>query len=117
MTEKNSAKKLPKKDKSNSDEPIDGEDFFSDFYSISDTENPDWTVKRIHAFIKGMVDDGFIYRATDIELRTILSANGLLNTSGQHEKFLKNLIHIKIFLKNIQIIFMNKFLKQKTIKP
>ena len=78
--------------KPNSDTPIDGKDYFSDFYSISDTENPDWTVKRIHAFIKGMFDDGFIYRATDVELRTILSANGLLNTSGQHEKFLKNLI-------------------------
>ena len=74
-------------------ELVAGEDYFKDVYDTFGFEEQNWSAKRIHAFIKGMYEDGFIFRATDVELRTILSANGLLNTSGQYEKFIKNLIH------------------------
>ena len=35
----------------NSDEPIDGEDYFSNIHKVDDSEDPNWTVKKIHAFI------------------------------------------------------------------
>jgi len=72
---------------------VAGRDYYKDSYDTFGFEEQNWSPKRIHAFIKGMYDDGFIHRATDVELRTILSANGLLNTSGQYDKFVKNLIH------------------------
>jgi superfamily II DNA or RNA helicase len=97
----------------NSDAPIDGKDYVSNFYALLGIEDPNWTAQKIHAFIKGIYDDGWIFRATDIELRAVLSTDGLLNTSGKYEKFIKNLIHnrhteegreiIKDFINNDEI--------------
>ena len=48
------------------DEPIDGEDYFSDFYSISDTEDPEFGLKQVKKMIKGILDGGYIATFNDI---------------------------------------------------
>lgn len=56
-------------------------------------ENTDWSVKRIKALLKGLIESKIIFDWDEAVLYSLLLRKGLLNISGnRHEIFFKNLI-------------------------
>ena len=73
----------------NDDEPIDGVNYFSNFYSISDTEDPDFGLKQVKEILKGILEGGYIQTFTEMDKWMLFTEYGpkKLNLPKQYSKY------------------------------
>ena len=88
----------------NKDEPVDGVDYFDTFWSISDTEDPEFGLKQVKKMIKGILDGGYIATFNDMELWQLFATAGLLNRSSKYATVFDKLPKMPRTPKEIEVL-------------
>ena len=79
------------------DAPVDGVDYFDTFYSISDTEDPQFGLKQVKESLKGILAGSYITTFSSAQLWVLFSTGGpnqtsLLNRDSKYAAVFEKLI-------------------------
>jgi hypothetical protein len=90
-------KKVEKMNDEDKDAPVDGEDYFDNFYSISDTEDPNFGLKQVKESLKGILAGSYISTFSPADLWVLFSTGGpnqtsLLNKDSKYAAVFEKLI-------------------------
>jgi len=81
----------------NTDEPVDGVDYFDTFYSISDTEDPNFGLKQVKENLKGILAGAYVDTFSSVDKWILFSTGGpnqssLLNRDSKYAAVFEKLM-------------------------